>query len=120
MNRRSLLRRAAAAAVLAVLPRPSRVGFTSASASGFHRVRPSEPAWPDPSMWERLNREVGGRLIKVQSPLNVCRDAPDGVSCGDLFRELKNPYYIGDEVGMTQTAGWRPPKAPLMRGNSQP
>jgi len=47
-------------------------------------------------MWERLNREVGGRLIKVQSPLNVCRDAPDGVSCGDLFRELKNPYYIGD------------------------
>jgi len=57
-------------------------------------------------MWERLNREVGGRLIKVQSPLNVCRDAPDGVSCGDLFRELKNPYYIGDQVGLTQTAGW--------------
>ena len=57
-------------------------------------------------MWEKLNREVGGRLIKVQSPLNVCRDAPDGASCGDLFRELKNPYYIGDQVGLTQTAGW--------------
>ena len=57
-------------------------------------------------MWEKLNREVGGRLIKVQSPLNVCRDAPDGVACGDLFRELKNPYYIGDQVGLTQTAGW--------------
>jgi hypothetical protein len=57
-------------------------------------------------MWEGLNREVGGRLIKVQSPLSVCRDAPDGASCGDLFREMKNPYFIGDEVGLTQTAGW--------------
>jgi hypothetical protein len=57
-------------------------------------------------MWEGLNREVGGRLIKVQSPLSVCRDAPDGASCGDLLREMKNPYFIGDEVGLTQTAGW--------------
>ena len=46
-----------------------------------------------------LNEAVGGRLIKVHSPLSVCRAAPDGASCGDLFRELKNPYYIGDEVG---------------------
>jgi FAD/FMN-containing dehydrogenase len=23
-----------------------------------------------------------------------------------LFRELKNPYYIGDEIGRTQTIGW--------------
>ena len=57
-------------------------------------------------MWETLNREVGGRLIKIQTPLGVCRDAPDGASCGDVLRELKNPYFIGDQVGLTQTAGW--------------
>jgi hypothetical protein len=96
MNRRSLLRRAAASAILSVLPSPLRFRARSANASALRRVRPSDPSWPDPGMWERLNREVGGRLIKVQSPLSVCRDAPDGAPCGDLFRELKNPYYIGD------------------------
>lgn len=24
----------------------------------------------------------------------------------DIFKELKNPYYLGDEVGLTQTLGW--------------
>jgi FAD/FMN-containing dehydrogenase len=23
-----------------------------------------------------------------------------------VFRELKNPYYIGDEAGLAQTTGW--------------
>ncbi len=106
MNRRSLLRRAVAAAALPVLPSPLRLGAWSANVSAFRRVRPSDPSWPDPGMWERLNREVGGRLIKVQSPLSACRESPDGGSCGDLFRDLKNPYFIGDQVGLTQTAGW--------------
>src|SRR5215471_679158 len=106
MNRRSLLRRSAATAILSVLPIPLRVAAAQANASVFRRVRPSDPAWPDAGMWERLSREVAGRLMKVQSPLSVCRDSPDGVPCGDLFRELKNPYYIGDQVGLTQTAGW--------------
>ena len=37
---------------------------------------------------------------------SACREAPDGAACGDLFKELKNPYYIGDNVALTQTAGW--------------
>ena len=106
MNGRSLLRRAVAAAALPVLRSPLRLDTSSANASAFRRMRPSDPPWPDPGMWERLSREVGGRLIKVQSPLSACRGAPDGAPCGDLFRELKNPYYIGDQVDLTQTAGW--------------
>ena len=23
-----------------------------------------------------------------------------------MFKELKNPYYLGDEVGLTQSLGW--------------
>jgi FAD/FMN-containing dehydrogenase len=42
----------------------------------------------------------------VQSPLLPCREAPVGEACRTLFREFKNPYYVGDEVGLTQTTGW--------------
>ncbi|MBV9686891.1 MAG: FAD-binding oxidoreductase [Alphaproteobacteria bacterium] len=106
MNRRSLLRQATAAAVLPVVFGSLHLAAAQGNASAFRRARPSDPAWPDQRMWERLNRQVGGRLIKVETPLSVCRNAPDGASCGDLFKELKNPYYIGDNVALTQTAGW--------------
>jgi len=45
-------------------------------------------------------------LEQVQSPLKACHEAPRGGSCRNVFRELKNPYYIGDQVGLTQTTGW--------------
>jgi FAD/FMN-containing dehydrogenase len=70
------------------------------------RVRPRDPAWPSIASWGILNQQTGGRLTKVQSPLQACLDAPTGKACGDIFRELKNPYYIGDEVALTQTTGW--------------
>ncbi len=53
-----------------------------------------------------MRRDVGGRLIRLQPPLAVCREAPDGAACRDLFKELKNPYYIGDSPSLTQTCGW--------------
>jgi FAD/FMN-containing dehydrogenase len=78
----------------------------AAQARLFRRCRPLDPSWPSASGWEALKQGVGGRLIKVQSPVAACAAAPDGTSCADLFRELKNPYYIGDQVGLTQTSGW--------------
>ena len=53
------------------------------------RVRPGDPAWPSEASWDRLNLEVGGRLIKVQSPLGVCQDVPHSTSCSDVFKELR-------------------------------
>ncbi len=29
-----------------------------------------------------------------------------GVTCTQIFANLKNPYYLGDEVGLTQSLGW--------------
>ena len=104
MKRRSFLRHAAALAFLPVLPRPLRIAL--AENAPDRRVRPSDPAWPSEANWGKLNEAVGGRLIKVHSPLSACREAPDGAACGDLFKELKNPYYIGDNLALTQTAGW--------------
>jgi FAD/FMN-containing dehydrogenase len=70
------------------------------------RVHPGDPSWPSTASWDQLNREVGGRLITVQSPLAACRAAPGSPSCAEVVRRLKNPYYLGDEPGLTQTSGW--------------
>ena len=70
------------------------------------RVRPGDPAWPSAESWDRLNREVGGRLIKVQSPLAALQHAPTSALSSEVFQALKNPYYISDQPGLTQTSGW--------------
>jgi FAD/FMN-containing dehydrogenase len=70
------------------------------------RVRPGDPAWPSDAAWDELNRQVEGRLIKVRSPLAACVGAPFDAACAQTFKELKNPYYLGDEVGLTQSLGW--------------
>lgn len=105
MNRRSLLRRVAAAVVvLPVPPTRTRAADTSGGAT-VRRARPSDPSWPSAASWEKLNQEVGGRLIKVQSPLAACDPASDSASCRDVIRNLQNPYFIGDQAGATQSSG---------------
>jgi len=76
------------------------------AAQNVRRVRPGDPKWPSAAEWEELNRKVEGRLIKVQWPLAGCRNAPGSTACNELFKQLKNPYYIGDQPGLTQTSGW--------------
>ena len=106
MRRRELL--AALATQPLVVPLLDRLAAVAAipPGRGSSRVRPGDPDWPSPAEWDGLRQRVGGRLIAVESPLQPCREAPIGEACRTLFRELKNPYYIGDEVGLTQTTGW--------------
>src|SRR6185503_15467734 len=74
--------------------------------SPTRRVRPGDPAWPSEAAWNKLRQTVDGRLIKVESPLAACRNEPNGASCQEVLKRLKNPYYIGDQPGLTQTSGW--------------
>src|SRR5689334_1688337 len=103
MNRRDFLKSAAALSAI-------QMGCTGFSGSGkrarSRRVRPGDPDWPSAADWERLNTEVGARLVKIEPPLATCHTDPNGADCAELFRRLKNPYYIGDEPGLTQTSGW--------------
>src|ERR1700734_3012459 len=78
----------------------------SAAAQPQARVRLGDPEWPSEASWDQLDRDVGGRLIKVRSPLADCVGGSPAASCEQLFKELKNPYYLGDEVGLTQSLGW--------------
>jgi hypothetical protein len=70
------------------------------------RARLSDPAWPSEQNWARLSREIGGRLIKVRSPLEDCRASPSPEHCKALFAALRNPFYIGETASLTQTLGW--------------
>jgi len=91
LNRRTLLMGGAAFAAKPTVGRPGR-------------VRPHDAGWPKPAAWEGLNAQCGGQLHKVEFPLDACSGGEAG--CADLFRQLRNPYFIGDNVGLTQTLGW--------------
>jgi hypothetical protein len=104
MNRRRLLQ------IIDGLPlanglvqRTFAAGQTAHPAS---RLRPTDPEWPSEASWKQLDRDVGGRLVKVRSPLADCVGGTPDANCAQVFKELKNPYYLGDEVGLTQSLGW--------------
>ena len=99
MNRRHFLKSAAAIPFRGCSHASTTSGKRVAT-SPPGRVHPGDPGWPSAASWDRLNREVGGRLIKIQSPLAACRTAPgNSAECEEFFRKLKNPYYIGDRPG---------------------
>ncbi len=103
MTRRRLLQ------ILATVPFARDLLRGSAAATPtapFSRARPGDPQWPSVEDWEELGRRLEGRLIKVASPLSACVDAPSSDACAYVAKELKNPYYLGDEVGLTQILGW--------------
>ena len=97
MNRRRLL---TAAACLPLLSGPA-----AAQPTPFKRVRPGEAGWPAEAKWAELNAKVGGQLTAVRSPLDACKGG-DAAACDAVFKQFKNPYFIRDNVALTQTSGW--------------
>jgi hypothetical protein len=109
MKRRQLLK---AAAATPILTGTELLQLAAARAEHVDdrriasRVRPGDAGWPSEESWNKLRQLVGGRLVKVESPLSICREKPDSASCREVFKALRNPYYIGDHPGLTQTSGW--------------
>src|SRR5271156_5312670 len=120
MDRRTFLRRSGMAALSPLWPRglwgagtnlacdaattdlrnAARVG------AGFRRRRPSDANWPSQAAWKRLTDEVDGNLIPVEFPIRACVKDAASAACQDLMSNIHNPYYIGDQAGLTQTLGW--------------
>jgi len=68
-----------------------------ANAAAISRLRPSMPGWPTEPEWEALNQATSGRLSRVIVPTRTEPEAK---------RLLANPFYVGDEPGLTQSSGW--------------
>lgn len=100
MNRRALLKRLGLAGLTALSPR------SVLATKPFRRRRPSDSDWPPPAAWKRLNEEVDGNLIPVEFPIEACIKEIDGAACKSLIANIKNPYYVGEQPGLTQTLGW--------------
>src|SRR5262245_4664739 len=100
MNRRGFLKALGSAALLPMWPRRSW------ASTNFRRHRPSDAAWPSQAAWQQLNDAVGGNLLPVNFPLAIFKTDPEGAAAKRLLEELKNPYYLGDQPGLTQTLGW--------------
>ncbi|HKT30235.1 FAD-binding oxidoreductase [Dyella sp.] len=101
MNRRELLK---AALAIPFLPgvMTGAIGSTRAADGKLYaRVRPGQAGWPSPAQWHELKRAVGGRLLQPQSPFTASKAA-----CEEALKHIKNPFYIGDQPGLTQTSGW--------------
>ena len=108
MNRRQLMRIATTWPLLSWFAAlPAAWGATpGAQGRALKRNLPGDPAWPGEAAWSQLGAAVGGRLVKLASPLETCVSAPASAACTELFKELKNPYFIGDNPALTQTSGW--------------
>lgn len=103
MKRRRLVQCAAAVP----LGGPWALLAPARAAPAASRVRPGDPDWPSDALWKRFGEQLGGdALVKVQSPFAPCLDAPAGAACTQFFKAVKNPYFLGDEIGLTQTLGW--------------
>jgi FAD/FMN-containing dehydrogenase len=70
---------------------------TKAVTAPVSRVRPGMPGWPPDADWASLKEEVGGRLSLVRPP-----DFDDPA----VHELLSNPFYVGDQPGLTQSSGW--------------
>ena len=107
MTRKSFLKRLAALPFLSAIWRylPARALNASPSLP-VRRLRASDAAWPDAASWEKLNQMVGGRLLKVESPLAACRGGTDSEAREKVIKDLRNPFYVGDQPGATQSTGW--------------
>lgn len=105
MKRRQLLRNAAALPLLsgglAALLRASM-----APQQAQRRLRPSDSAWPSAADWAQLKEDVGGNLLEVHDLFGSCRTQPNGPACLGALKNIRNPYWIGDQPAGTEVSGW--------------
>ena len=120
MDRRTFLKRSGMAALgplwarelwgsaknLARDPEPANLRNAAHAATAMRRRRPSDANWPSQAAWKRLNDEVDGNLIPVEFPIEACVKDTASAGCQNLLDNIHNPYYIGDQPGLTQTLGW--------------
>lgn len=70
------------------------------------RCQPNNSCWPKEADWKMLNQELGGRLIKAQSPIKACAKDITSDDCQKTLKLIRNPFYLESQPGGSQTTGW--------------
>jgi hypothetical protein len=70
------------------------------------RVRPWDSSWPNAARWAELKDAVGGNLLEVRPLFESCQAGQNSPGCLDALRNIRNPYWIGDQPAGTQVSGW--------------
>jgi FAD/FMN-containing dehydrogenase len=91
MNRRHFL------ATALSLAAGSALGKARAHIVPGSRPRPGLAGWPSDADWSALNQATSGRLTRV---------TPPNLAAADAKQLLANPFYIGDQPGLTESSGW--------------
>src|SRR5687767_8484340 len=56
--------------------------------------------------WQRFGARLAGKLTQPQSLVEPCRTDGASAACTATFARMKNPFYIQDHAGDTQSTGW--------------
>lgn len=104
VTRNDLTRIIAAAVVVAGCAAPRPVAQQEAAPAC--RCTPDKPCWPAQAEWQRLGASLHGKLEQPQSPLAACRIDAAGEACAAALKNSKNPFFLQDQAGGTQSAGW--------------
>jgi FAD/FMN-containing dehydrogenase len=105
MKRRELLKTALALPLSGAISR-ALASVPAQPKAGTARVRPGDPEWPSSAQWDQLKRDVGGRLLKLESPFANCSNSSGDAHCAELLKHIHEPFYIADEPALTQSSGW--------------
>lgn len=100
MKRRDCLK-AGLALPLLPLVQKAAAGNSTGSRNALSRARPGAAGWPSASEWDQLSNAVGGRLSIPVSPF-----LGDAGTRAEALAQIQNPFFIGDQPGLTQTSGY--------------
>jgi FAD/FMN-containing dehydrogenase len=64
------------------------------------------PCWPAPDEWRALAAKLKGTLEQPRSPFAPCLADATSDACKTALDALKNPFYVQDQAGGTQSSGW--------------
>src|SRR5262249_13465840 len=79
-------------------------GAAAADEGGF--CLPDKPCWPSAAEWQKLRAAVGGRLGQPEPPLPHLSVELKRAGCATEIQNLKNPFFIQDQPGGTESLGW--------------
>ena len=81
---------------------------TSAPQQGAQVCRcvPGQPCWPSDAEWQAFAAGLHGKLEQPKPPLAECTTNPSGDACAAAIKNSKNPFFLQDQPGGTQSTGW--------------